>query len=421
MKQTVLKKVCGPLAGLVLAIPVLAQCGAMSGGLPGLDQLPKGAKCPDMTSVEAIESFDWAANYKVAADASAKLSGGVAAAVELQQIGAQIDADLVSGCGGLAHDLGAAGDFKNGEDACKAAAAAVGDVKAKLGAKLKLELDVAAPKCAADLEVVTDCAAKCDATVQPGSVKAECEPGKLQGECSAQCEGSCDVQAGARCSGECSGKCDAQVSGRCGGTCDGKCDGKAGKTSCAGKCEGKCDGEISGSCSGQCSGSCKLKAKASCSGTCTGGCSVEMKAPRCAGTITPPKMTAECSAHCTAKAETKVQCTPGHVVVRLDGGVDAALQTKLRAALEKNLPLIVKVAQGTGERAKLLAGNVKVVVDGAQATVSGSAGEPVVRAQLLACVGAPFKGALEAAAHIPTNVSASVSVSVSVSASAGTK
>jgi hypothetical protein len=132
-------------------------------------------------------------------------------------------------------------------------------------------------------------------------------------------------------------------------------------------------------------------------------------------------MTAECSAHCTAKAETKVQCTPGHVVVRLDGGVDAALQTKLRAALEKNLPIIVKVAQGTGERAKLLAGNVKVVVDGAQASVSGSAGEPVVRAQLLACVAAPFKGALEAAAHIPTNVSASVSVSVSVSASAGTK
>ena len=219
--------------------------------------------------------------------------------------------------------------------------------------------------------------------------------------------------------GDCSGKWDGEVSGRCGGTCDGKCDGKAGKAACAGKCEGKCDGEISGSCSGQCSGSCKLKAKASCSGTCSGGCSVEMKAPRCTGVITPPKMTAECSAHCTAKAEAKVQCTPGHVVVRLDGGVDAALQTKFRGALEKNLPMIIKVAQGTGERAKLLAGNVKVVIEGAQATVSGSTSEPLLGAQLVACVAAPFKGAIEAAAHIPMNVTASVSVSVSVSASAG--
>ena len=80
-----------------------------------------------------------------------------------------------------------------------------------------LGADFKSPKCGASLDVVADCAAKCDATIKPGSAKVECEPGKLQGQCSAQCEGSCDVEGGAKCDGQCNGKCDAKVVGKCDG------------------------------------------------------------------------------------------------------------------------------------------------------------------------------------------------------------
>ena len=51
----------------------------------------------------------------------------------MQELNAKIDADLKTACGNLAHDLGASGDFGSGQDACKAAAKAIGDAKAKLG------------------------------------------------------------------------------------------------------------------------------------------------------------------------------------------------------------------------------------------------------------------------------------------------
>lgn len=421
MSKSWVKRAVGPVAAVALMVPVLAQCGGgLPGGIPGADQIPGAAKCPDMSNPDAITDFDWAANYKVDAATSAKLKGGVAAAAELKLVADQIDADLKLGCGGLAKDLGATEDFKTGEDACKAAIKIVGEVKAKLGAKLDVKLDVEPPKCGAEMSVVADCAAKCDATVSPGSAKVECEPGKLQGECSAQCEGSCEVSGGAKCDGECSGKCDVAMTGHCDGTCDGKCDGKPGKAACAGKCEGKCDAEMSGSCSGQCSGSCKLKAKAECKGTCSGSCTAEMKAPKCTGEVKPPQMSAECKAHCDAKAQAKVTCSPAHVVARVDGGADAALQAKFKAALTKNFPIIAKVALGMGPRAVKLAGNVKELVGGLQATVQGavSAGG-VTGAQLGACVAAPFKGAIDGAASLQANVSVSVNVSASASASGG--
>jgi hypothetical protein len=387
----------------MLLSPIFMQCGgALPGGVPGAGAMGAMGKCPKMDDADGIIAFDWAGTYQLDAATAAKVKGGVAAAIEIKDVASQIDKDLLTGCGGLATDLGAAGPFKSGKDACDAAIKAIGDTKAKLG-KVSISMVVQPPKCGASLDVVADCAAKCDASVSPGSAKVDCEPGKLQGSCSGGCSGSCDVQGGAKCEGTCGGSCD--------GNCNGECDGTQTKGKCAGTCKG--------SCSGTCSGSCELKAKAQCSGTCNGGCDVEMKAPKCTGEVKPPQMSAECSAHCNAKAEAKVECSPARVGISIKGG-DKDLAAKLKTAIEKDLPLILKVALGMGDRAKKLADDVKTVIDGVQGVVKTAAsGAAATGAALTACVTAPFTSALDAAGSMSANVSVSVNVSASVSGGGG--
>jgi len=370
-----------------------------------------------MANVDAIMAFDFAKEFNLQADVGAKIKGGVAAAVDLKGVTDSIDADLKTGCGGLAKDLGATGDFKDGKAACEAAIKAMGDIKGKMGAKVAIGMTVKPPVCAADISAMTDCAAKCDATVKPGSVKAECEPGKLSGTCGAQCEGSCEMSASAKCSGTCEGTCDAEIKGTCSGKCNGKCDGKASNgASCAGTCEGKCDAQVKGECKGKCGGSCEMKAGAKCEGTCTGKCSAEMEAPKCTGEVKPPEMSAECKGHCDAKVNAKVECKPATVGVAITGAADAKAAEQYKAALEKNLPVVLKVAVGMGERAAKLAGNVTAVVEGAQAGVT-SAKDPLVTAKLTACVAAPLKGAIDAAASLKGSIDVSVNVKASASAS----
>ena len=81
----------------------------------------------------------------------------------------KIDADLTTACGKLAKDLGDSNSYKNGQDACKAAAKIIGDTKAKLGANAKFALDFSEPHCGLDINAYGDCGASCDATVKPGS------------------------------------------------------------------------------------------------------------------------------------------------------------------------------------------------------------------------------------------------------------
>jgi hypothetical protein len=425
MTRNIWRHVSWPVVFAGLTAPFVANCGGSmpgmpggGGGLPGVGN-PAG-NCPDMAKAEAIESFDFEKEFKLKADVAAKIKGGVGAASEMNAFAAKVDADLKDACGLLAHDLGATGDFKDGQEACKAAAKAIGDTKAKLGANLKVTLDVSEPHCGADIKVYGDCAAHCDASVTPGKVDVKCEPGKLQGECDAKCSGSCEASAAAACTGECSGTCDAEIKGACSGKCTGKCDGKAMPASangqCSGTCSGKCDGNVQGECKGKCGGDCKLSGDAQCSGTCTGGCSAEMKAPKCTGHVEPPQMSAECKAKCDAHVEAKVECTPPHVVVRLAGAADAKLAESFRATMEKDMGPVLKIALGMGKHAEHLAGEVSTVVQGAQAAVQ-SAGDPMTTARLAACVSAPFKGALDAAASLKSSVSVSVNVQASVTAS----
>jgi hypothetical protein len=373
-----------------------------------------------LASAEAVAKLDFAHEFKLKAEVSHKLKMGVEAAVELKAFADRIDADLKVGCGGLAKDLGDNGTYEDGQAACRAAIKAMDEARAKMGASAHVALEASPPHCEASMDAMADCAAKCDATVKPGSAKVECEPGKLSGSCSGECSGSCDMSAAGSCEGTCEGSCEANFKGDCGGECVGKCDGKDSKGACAGTCEGRCESHAKGQCKGKCGGRCELKAKAHCNGTCTGSCSVEMKAPKCTGEVTPPKMSAECKAHCDAKMEAKVECKPANVVVRIKGAADAKAAAAYRVALEKNLPIIFKIAVGMGERAEKAAANVQAVVSGLQGSVEAigkSSGDALSGGRLVACIAAPFKGAIDAAANVRASVKVSVDVKASASAS----
>ncbi len=408
------------LLGGIVGVFVGSSCD-LATATPG-DLASAAAGCPDTSSVAAIASFDWAKEFKLEAKIGGQIKAGLEAALELKGFAAKLDADLVGACGPLAADLGKPGEYKSGSEACKAAVAAIGDIRGKIGGDAKLVLDVVPPRCSASLDVMADCVGKCEGTLDPGKAEVKCEPGKLAGTCDAECKGTCTLDAAATCEGTCQGSCSANFSGKCGGGCTGKCDGKAMKGGeCRGKCEGSCSASAEGKCGGSCEGSCEMRAAAKCGGTCRGECSVEMKAPKCEGKIDPPKASAECKARCDAKVSAELQCTPARVVVRIDGALDAQAAAKYKAALEKHLPAVLQVAVGMKDQALQVAGNVKTVVEGVQKTVVSLKSSPEVGARLAACVAAPFKAAFDAAASVKANVDVSIEVQASASASASAK
>jgi len=422
MSRKFWRQVSCPIVVAAAMAPFVANCGGAMPSVPAggggpLGGLPGAGNCPDMAKIEAIESFDFEKEFKLKADVAVKIKAGVEAAAEMKALSDKIDGDLKVACGTLAHDLGAQGDFKDGQEACKAASKAIGDAKAKLGPKAEVRIDASEPHCGVEMNAYADCAGHCDATVKPGAAEVKCEPGKLQGQCSAKCSGECEASAAAQCTGECHGSCDADIKGSCSGKCTGKCDGKVldakANGSCGGTCEGKCDAEVKGECKGKCGGECKLSGSAECKGTCTGSCSAQMQSPKCTGKVEPPQMSAECKAKCDASLQAKAECTPPHVVVRIVGGADAQAEAKFRTVIEKDLGPVIRVAVGTGKGAVELADNMKVVIEGVAGGLQ-AAGDPVTVGRLTACVEKPFKGALDAV----TSVKASVNVSVSVQASA---
>ncbi len=417
------------LGGVVLSgglAMLVASCAAAGNAMNAANKVTgAGPTCPDVANIESVLAYDFAANFKIDAQGAAKLKAGTVAALQLKGVAAQVDADLVTACGGLAKDLGAGADFKDGKSACDAAIKAIGAAKGKLGAKAAVALTIREPRCQASLDAYADCAGKCDPKLSGGKAKVECEPGKLAGKCDAQCEGACDLQAAAKCDGQCSGTCDAEVKGSCSGTCDGKCDGKNTKGQCAGTCEGKCTGgSVKGECKGKCGGTCQMKAAAKCDGTCSGKCSVDFKEPKCTGEVKPPEMSGECKAQCDGDVQAKMECTPAQVGVVVTGATDAQAAAQLKGALEKNMPLVLKVAIGMGDRAAQLANNVQATVEGVQGSItaiaqtSGSGAQAaMIGGQITACVGDTFKGALDAAGSLKANVKVSVDVKASASAS----
>jgi hypothetical protein len=129
-------------------------------------------------------------------------------------------------------------------------------------------------------------------------------------------------------------------------------------------------------------------------------------------------MSAECGAQCNAKVSAKVQCTPASVSLVVKGAVDVDAANKLKASIEANLPAVLKVAIGMKDNAIRAAGSVKDVVGGLQGSLKAmSSGGPKAAAKVTLCIGAPFKGAIDAAGKISANVDVSVNVQASASAS----
>jgi len=134
----------------LLGAPILMNCG---GKMPGAPAMPAGmpsvpgapGNCPNMADAEAVANFDWSKEFKLDAQASGKLKGGVQAAINLKELSAQIDGDLKGACGNIVKDLGGSGEFATGKDACDAAIKVMGEVRAKLGASAKITLDAVPP------------------------------------------------------------------------------------------------------------------------------------------------------------------------------------------------------------------------------------------------------------------------------------
>jgi hypothetical protein len=381
-----------------------------------------GGNCPD--SAEAAMKAD----FGLKAGLEGKVKAALAAGAALKDLAVEVEADVAGACAKLAKDLGASDDDietkddgpgKKAEAACKAAAKVLGQIKAK--AKGSLAVKVSPPKCSASMSAMADCAAHCDAKVDPGKAKVQCQ-GEISGKCDAQCKGSCTVEAGAECSGSCSatceGKCDGNVSGKCDGTCNGRCDGKNSNGKCDGVCDGRCSATVSarcsGTCAGKCSASCTVKGKAQCDGQCSGGCSVEMKEPRCSGEVQPPKVSADCKASCDAQVSGKLECTPARVTVQLVGVADVEAATKLKAAIEADLPAIVKVTLGMRAKLAKISASVRATLEGARAVVQGGGAAAL---KVGGCLAASIKAQAEASASI--NVSVKASASASASAGAG--
>jgi hypothetical protein len=403
-----------PVWGCVLLSPVLMDCSSLP---PGLNRIPG---CPDTTSVSAIAKVDWAKELNLKANVAERVKAGLQASVNIQKMAFEIDGELKAACSNIAKDLGKDGSYKDGPEACKAAASAIQSAKAKLGAGARVVLAIKPPHCAASMDAMAKCSGSCDASVSGGEAKVKCEPGKLSGECSGKCSGSCELESKATCEGTCKGSCSAGFRGSCTGTCKGKCNGKSFEGECQGRCEGECSGTGEGSCSGGCKGECKLSGRASCRGTCTGSCSVEFKAPKCTGEMTPPKVSAECKGRCESEVNAEVKCTPAQVGIRIDGKANAEAAAKFKATLEANLPAVLKIAIGMKSKGPKLAAQITATLQGvkaaATASVKGGGG-----AKVALCVGKPVAAAIQAAANVQANVNVSVNVQASASGSASGK
>ncbi|MCC6216340.1 MAG: hypothetical protein IT376_15870 [Polyangiaceae bacterium] len=405
------------LASMMVGAPLLVNCG----GLPGLP----GAGCPaDLKDPSAIMS----ANFGLEAGLEGKVKAALAAGAALEKLAVEVEGDVAMACGNLAKDLGAddaaitpkeEGPGKKAEAACQAAVKLIGEFKAK--ASGKIEVKVVPPKCSASMNAMAECAGSCDASVKGGKAEVKCEGGEISGKCGGECKGSCTVAAGAECKGTCGGtcegSCDAEFSGKCTGKCDGTCEGGTSKDGkCDGTCKGKCEAGGSGSCGGTCGGkcdaSCEVKGQAKCEGSCSGGCSVEIEEPKCSGTVQPPEMSAECKANCDAQVSGKLECTPASVKMNIAGAADAAAAGKLVAAVQKNLPALLKVTLGMKAKLEGAVANVKATIEGVQAAVKGGGAAAL---KVAGC----FVASIQAQAQASVSINVSVSASASASGEAG--
>ena len=117
-------------------------------------------------------------------------------------------------------------------------------------------------------------------------------------------------------------------------------------------------------------------------------------------------------ANCDAEVSAKLECIPASVTVNFSGAADAEASAKLKGALEKNLPALLKVTLGMKGRIEGAIANVKASIEGVQAVVKGG-GQAALK------VGGCLVASLKAQADASVSLNVSVSASASASGSAG--
>jgi hypothetical protein len=125
-------------------------------------------------------------------------------------------------------------------------------------------------------------------------------------------------------------------------------------------------------------------------------------------------MSAECEGSCDAEISGKLECTPARVLVKIEGSADVEAANKLKAALEANLPALLKVTMGMKGAIEDASASVQAGIEGVQAVVKGG-GSAAMKAGM--CVAGAVKAQAEASVQI--NVSVKASASASGEASAG--
>lgn len=299
------------------------------------------------------------------ASASArKLESFMSASVAFMGAAQDLHGVLLDACQDIGHRLGvpdAQMALPSGEpDVRTACASASAALRAELQdlrvqAKLDVQVEATPPHCDISVDAYAQCAASCDANVDPGKLELQCEGGEIVGRCGGSCQGDC------------------QVEGRW------------------------------------------VAGQARCEGLCRGECSVAFEEPRCTGTMRPPKVEAECEAACNARLDAEARCTPGKAQVLVRGSVDSNLEervTRVRGAIEGAGGAVLAT------RAKLerLVGSGKLMLRAAD-DIPQAVGEIGVSAA--ACAAESAAGIINASASISVSFEASVSVSGAISGSAG--
>jgi hypothetical protein len=345
---------------------VVLACGELGGG--GAGGALGNYACPELQGGAA------SANFEADARANATIRAFVTASGDLAAAAARADVEIGGACERMGRDLGVPLEQmapRQGEarvsSTCNALAARM-DAIMRGGASGWIRAQVTPPQCTTSAEVDAACRGTCTANVDPGYVKANCQPGHLYG----RCEGTCNGQCNGTCNGECQGAC-------------------AGSSSAGGRCAGQCNGTCRGSCNAD----------------CHGACSVDFKEPKCDVAMRGPSGDARCEGSCRAHADLTAQCTPPRVDVQ--ASAETGEVGRLVATLRANMPALVSAEVAYGQR---IAGDIQLLIQ---------TGNELPRAfgQLTAHAGACIAAAANACVSAQASIRVSVQASASISGRAG--
>ncbi|MDP8999131.1 MAG: hypothetical protein M3O46_03365 [Myxococcota bacterium] len=360
---------------------VFIACGGGMGGFggAGMGNMVGNLACPELQGGASN------ADFEADAKANATIRAFVTAAGDLAAVATKVEAEVGAACEAMGRDLGIPADQmvpRSNEGhvaaACNAVSAKM-DTILKTGVSASVKADYTPPQCQVSADAEASCKGQCQAHVDPGYVRAHCQPGHLYG----------------RCDGACSGQCSAT----CNGECQGQCEGKA-----AAKVQ---SGAAAGGGSGQCAGHCNGTCRGTCSEDCHGSCNVDFKEPKCDVAIAAPSADAHCEGSCKVHADLTAQCTEPRVKVA--ASVNSGEMGKLVATLDANLPALIKAELTYGKR---IAGDIDMLVR------TGSE-LPSAFGQLTGHAAACVAAAANACVSAQASLRVSVRVSASVSAKAG--